>query len=203
VNREDSDLNPRDVLEPMRPSSWIMTLYGGRLGWLKHLWFSLLDRFGAYQQYREINWERAQRLVFVCSGNICRSPYSAARARALGLEACSCGLAAGENDPANSMAITVGRARGLDLTSHRSRRFQASEFLPSDLLIAMEPAQAQELERTAAETQVTILGLWNRRPRPYLRDPYGLRRPYFEACFAFLDETIQQIAAEIKQSRTN
>jgi protein-tyrosine phosphatase len=184
-------------------STWITTLYGGRRGWLKHLWFSLLDRLGFYEQYRQIKWESVHRLVFVCGGNICRSPYSEARARAWGLEACSCGLAATENDPANAMAIAVGRTRGLDLTGHRSRRAKSSEFLPSDLLIAMEPAQAQQVGRAATDiqAQVTILGLWNRKPRPYLRDPYGLGRPYFETCFAFLDETIQQVATEWKRSR--
>jgi protein-tyrosine phosphatase len=187
----------------VQPSTWITNVYGGRRGWLKHLWFSLLDHLGAYEQYRAIRWERVHRLVFVCTGNICRSPYCEARARALGLEACSCGLSAGENDPANAMAIAVGRTRGLDLTWHRSRKFQISKLISSDLLIAMEPAQAQELRRTVArtQTQVTILGLWNFKSRPYLRDPYGLGQPYFETCFAFLDQSIQQIAAEIKQSR--
>jgi len=65
---------------------------------------------------------------FVCSGNICRSPYAEAAARRCGLTAISCGIATEKGLPADGTAITEAAQRGLDLTSHRTTRWQDVEI---------------------------------------------------------------------------
>lgn len=177
-----------------RWSKRIAQRHGRKRGWLKHHWFVALDRFGAYREYTNIHWDRVTRLVFVCSGNICRSPYSEARARALGLPACSFGLDTHGDDPAHETAIEIARRCGLDLSRFRSTAFQADRIKSGDLLLAMEPDQAKRLKKMLGSgPQITLLGLWHPQAQPYIHDPYSACREYFEACFIILDESIRRI----------
>lgn len=183
-------------------SARVATQYGRKQGWLKSRLHSLFYGAGAFRNYQRIEWDRVKRVVFVCSGNICRSPYCEARARAAGLNASSFGLAADPGKSANEVATEIARKRRLDVSAHRTRT--ATEYKPAgeDLLVAMEPEQARRLERLTAGSgaQVTLLGLWIANPRPFLQDPYGLSREYFETCFTILDEGVQRIAMNIQSA---
>lgn len=111
------------------------------------------------------------RLLFVCSGNICRSPLAeaafAAHARAAGLgarfdvdSAGTHGWHAGET--ADPRAIEVGARHGLEVTS-RARAVRPSDFREFDLILAMDRGHLSELRR---------------RCPPDLRDRVRLMRAY-------------------------
>lgn len=96
------------------------------------------------------------RVLFVCTGNICRSPLGAAalRARALeqGLEleadsAATHGFHVGEE--ADPRAIEAGRRRGYDLTAHRARQLVAADFSRCSLVLAMDRKNLQRLRELA------------------------------------------------------
>lgn len=86
---------------------------------------------------------KATRLLFVCTGNTCRSPMAAliaaAEAERLGasLEFRSAGLAAGEGMPASDGALRAAAARGLDLSGHRSSQLGAEDLEWADLVLGM------------------------------------------------------------------
>jgi protein-tyrosine phosphatase len=184
-------------------SQWnasIARRYGRKQGWLRHHIFGLIQHLGGYQHFKRVNWNQVVRLVFVCKGNVCRSPYGEVRARALGIPASSFGLLADDHSSVHPTALKVGYQRGLDLSAHRSRsRFP---LLSGDLLIAMEPWQGKQLQRLQHRTdvQITLLGLWHSQPRPHIEDPYGLGKDYFETCFAIIDDAIQHIVDQMKMS---
>ena len=84
------------------------------------------------------------KVLFVCDGNICRSPLAAEylRVRAAGaglahLIVGSVGLLGIEGRPAAPLSIQIAREAGLDLTSHRSRGISAAEVGTTDLLVGM------------------------------------------------------------------
>lgn len=186
-------------------SAWsehVARQYGRKQGWVKSRLNSLLYGSGAFRKYQSIKWGRVRRVVFVCSGNICRSPYCEARGRAAGLNAFSFGLSADPGKSANQMAMEVGRKRGVEFGSHATRTVAEYDFSGGDLLVAMEPGQARALQRLTAGSgaQITLLGLWVQRPRPFLQDPYGLSREYFETCFTILDEGVERIAMNVKSA---
>ena len=85
------------------------------------------------------------KLLFVCTGNTCRSPLAEAIARriaaerSLGVEAGSAGTSAWEGSPASDVSLLVGIERGLDLNAHRSRKLTRELVEGSDLIIAMGP----------------------------------------------------------------
>lgn len=141
-----------------------------------------------------------QRLVFICSGNICRSPYAEEKTKASGFPAISFGLCAGRDDVPPRAAVAAASARGVDISRHRSRPLAPGELRPSDLILLMEPSmQAETIEMIGNGARVVPLGLWPRfnRPRPYIPDPYGLPEPVFAFCYALIDLAVEAIVEEI------
>lgn len=86
-------------------------------------------------------------LLFVCTGNTCRSPMAEALvaplAQAAGIPAgCiragSAGVSASDGEPASSEAVAVMAELGIDISSHRSRRLTPELIEGADLVLAME-----------------------------------------------------------------
>jgi protein-tyrosine phosphatase len=179
----------------------IQAEYGRRAGWLRHHLARTLDRLGTFAPLRRLSWDEVDRLVFVCHGNVCRSAYAAARARHLGLQSASFGLAARDGDPANAVAAERAAARAVDLASHRATSAAAARLRPGDLLVAMEPAQLRGIRLVAPDAPVTLLGLWSTPPRPHLEDPYGLSPTYFDTCFDVVDSALEELARRARRAR--
>lgn len=85
-------------------------------------------------------------ILFVCSGNTCRSPMAQAMAETMfreadsGLEAIkvmSAGIAAVNGQPASANAIEVMREMGMDISRHRSRELNAELVAQADLILTM------------------------------------------------------------------
>jgi protein-tyrosine-phosphatase len=86
-------------------------------------------------------------ILFVCTGNTCRSPLAEAVARQeiarLGVQCTvgSAGTGALDGIPASAFAVVVGREAGLDLGAHRSRLLTRTLVVRADLVLAMGPEQ--------------------------------------------------------------
>lgn len=98
------------------------------------------------------------RVLFVCLGNICRSPTVEAVVRelarrvapGLGLELDSAGTAAYHlGEPPDARSRAAGRRRGYDLDRHRGRQVEAVDFERFDLLLAMDAANLAALRMLA------------------------------------------------------
>jgi protein-tyrosine phosphatase len=175
--------------------------HGRKQAWLRHRAATWLHRLGSYEGLRSIDATRVVRFVFVCAGNVCRSRYAEARARALGLEATSFGLSADGRSSPDLPAIEAARRRGLELSLRPSRRAEEVHPTAADLLVTMEPHQARLLRREFPRSQVTLLGLWCSPVRPVLADPYGLSPSYFDTCFGCIDQGIAALARAVERQR--
>ncbi|MEP7102843.1 MAG: low molecular weight protein-tyrosine-phosphatase [Burkholderiales bacterium] len=98
----------------------------------------------------------AQRIVFVCTGNICRSPTAEAVLRRMAadrgltdrIEVASAGLEdwhAGAPPDARSQAHAL--RRGYDLSMQRARHFTRGDFARFDRVIAMDDGHHQRLRK--------------------------------------------------------
>lgn len=173
--------------------------YGGKRGLLRHLYFQARYHSGGLRRFRCVDWGQVQRLVFVCAGNVCRSPYAEAVATAAGLTATSFGLNTDGATPANPAAVAAAHRRGIDLSRHRSRRVEEFEARGGDLLLCMEPAHCLAVERRleVPERRLTLLGLWAAPRRAYLHDPHGLCEEYFDNCFGCIDSAVVAIGMRL------
>ncbi len=96
------------------------------------------------------------RILFVCLGNICRSPAAEGVTRALAAgrdwvidSAGTSGWHIG--DPPYPPMIRAAADRGFDLTSQRARQFVAADFEQFDLIIGMDTANVAAIENLRPE----------------------------------------------------
>ena len=92
------------------------------------------------------------KVLFVCDGNICRSPLAAEYTRARSVHSGlshlvvdSAGLLGIEGSPAAPLSIAVGTEEGIDLSRHRSRGVRRSDMQTADLVVAMTLRQLETL----------------------------------------------------------
>jgi protein-tyrosine phosphatase len=96
------------------------------------------------------------RLLFVCTGNICRSPTAEGVTRALLKQAGhddrfhldSAGLGGWHvGDPPDARAIRRAASRGYELSAQRARQLTEGDFADFDLLLAMDRGHRREMLR--------------------------------------------------------
>lgn len=179
-----------------------LELYGGRRGVLEHIRARTLYALGAYGSTGDIEWSSVKRLVFVCFGNICRSPYAAGRARLLGVSSISLGLNANDGASADPAAMRNALLRGIDLSAHRSARIDSPNLVDGDLILAFEPGQLFEIRRKFGDrAPVKLVGVWSRPSRPYIHDPYGRDDRYFQQCFSVIDRNVTKLVECMRSRR--
>jgi protein-tyrosine phosphatase len=186
--------------------AWLEERYGGKRGFLRYLASRTLATLGAHRALEQVDFSKVTRLVFVCKGNVCRSPFAEYLACSLGISASSAGLEAEPGRPAYPRAVEVATRRGIDLRRHRSRRLDELRLEQTDLVVAFEAEHAARLRQffgTPTSPQLTVIGLFASSPYGYLHDPYGLSETYFETCFSRIEDALRGLCVRFDDtSRT-
>ncbi|HZI58350.1 MAG TPA: ATP-grasp domain-containing protein, partial [Verrucomicrobiae bacterium] len=116
------------------------------------------------------------KIVFLCYGNICRSPLAAALAgqRLRGMDIESAGFHQPEGRSCPEKLQRIGNSFGVDLSGHRSRRVTAGLLANADLVIAMDKENLNCVRREFPEIveRTTLLGLFGNPPALAIADPY-------------------------------
>jgi len=119
---------------------------------------------------------RPKSLLFICYGNICRSPLAEflARAKLRGVQVSSAGLYEVEGRSSPQKIVRLGAAMGLDLSDFRSRQVTQAQIDRADLILVMDLENYSGiLERyPEARRRTTALGLFSNPPRSTIPDPY-------------------------------
>lgn len=107
-------------------------------------------------------------VLFVCRGNICRSPTALGVFRKLvhdaGLDsliqADSCGLNSEDvGEPPDERSQRAAARRGYDISCHRARNIRQSDFDDFDLLLALDATHLEGLRQLCPSDRLTRIGL--------------------------------------------
>lgn len=117
------------------------------------------------------------RILTVCTGNICRSPaaefFLRQRIKALGrpVEAQSAGIGALVNHPADATTCAMMQSRGVDLSAHRGSQLVRERLRWAELVLVMEQHHRDAVLALdpAARGKTFLLGHWTNTEIP---DPY-------------------------------
>lgn len=201
---ESNDGNPNNArcIFPMLNSlqSYFAEQFGGKRAALRLLRYQTAGTLGILSGYGNAPLRDVQRLVFVCSGNICRSPFAHHLALSCGFPSVSFGLHSTANIPANPNALEIAREFGVSLSSHRSTLIDAYVPEPGDLVLCFDPQHAETLDSIIAHREgvrVNLLGMWRSPPLAYIHDPYGLGDAHFRICFRRIHESVLKVCERI------
>lgn len=105
------------------------------------------------------------RILFVCSGNTCRSPLAEAVLKRMAedagrsdIEVSSAGTQAWDGSPASDGSLLVGMERGLELSAHRSRQLTTEMLEEADLVLVMAPSHLAQAKQMRPPASVHLLG---------------------------------------------
>jgi protein-tyrosine-phosphatase len=138
-------------------------------------------------------------VVFICQGNICRSPFAAAYFQRLAgttlkqrIATSSAGFI-GPGRGAPPAALAAASKRDVDLSSHQSRLVTAKVLRTADLVVVMSAEQARAIRRLA-KRQVHVLVLGDLDPQlPPSRtvvDPWGASDDVFDASYDRIERCV-------------
>ena len=159
-----------------------------------------------------MNSSKTTRIIFVCLGNICRSPAaqtimeSIIAKRGLGnaFECDSAGTYAGHTgEKADPRMRHAASRRGLDIT-HRARAVRSGDFDNFDLIVAMDDSNYDRLYRLAPSIEAAdkihrMCEFFGDRfaGRDYVPDPYYEGQEGFELVLDMLEEGCENLLGRI------
>jgi protein-tyrosine phosphatase len=154
---------------------------------------------------------KTTRVLFVCSGNICRSPMAAVIAEHLLAEAkipalvLSAGTLGIQGMPASPHAVSAVGAIGLKLDGHRSQGVSQLLLRSADHVVVMAPHHEAELLGRDPSLAPKIRRLWEyAEPRGRLgeiADPVGLELEAFVACREDLEACLSAWVSRLLATR--
>ncbi len=142
------------------------------------------------------------RLLFVCAGNICRSPMEEALFRHLAdgrpeleqLDVSSAGTIALNGNLQCTDSVEVMRSYGLEIAAHRARPL--SRRLPADLVLAMDRRTERDAKAMRLTAQVERLGDFVGTGEEVV-DPYGRSPRRYKAVAEQLHRMIGEVVERL------
>lgn len=126
--------------------------------------------------------DHIRRIIFICTGNICRSPMALGFARRevaerrIAVELGSAGTGALEGSAASRNSVEACAERDIDITAHRAAQIDPEKDTPDTLYVCMTPQQIQWLHRVAGIDPERLMLLGSGVPDPYGGDINVYRR---------------------------
>jgi protein-tyrosine-phosphatase len=144
-------------------------------------------------------------VLVVCHGNICRSPFAAARLASwlapAGVRVGSAGFIR-PNRACPPEAVTAAARRGVDLAAHRSHLLTADTARRADLIVVMDPAQGRAIRDCFGRPLRDILVLGDVDPAPLaartIQDPVDQSLEVFDRSYARIERCVAELVGVLE-----
>jgi protein-tyrosine-phosphatase len=151
-------------------------------------------------------------ILFVCKGNICRSPFAAllatrlARQGGSGVTCASAGLVPSTDGQCPEDAVTAAARYGVSLAGHVPAALTTELAFAHDLVVVMETGQLAEVRRRwpALTPRVVLLAPFDGEAatdaysKLNVSDPFGKGPAAFDACYTRVEASIRRLLGDLR-----
>lgn len=137
------------------------------------------------------------RVLFVCTGNTCRSPMAEGIYNHISQGAISRGLCA-EGGSASEKAIVTMEKMGIDISHHVSQQLTREDVNEADLVLTMTEGHKAVIVNSMPDAEEKVFTIGEYANGKSVSDPYGGDEETYRACANELYEYIERIVEKLK-----
>ncbi len=149
--------------------------------------------------------QKAGHVLFVCQGNICRSPYAERKARSIfnsndvAITVDSAGMLPRNHRPSPAVALTAASQSGEDLGEHLSKCADSALIAQADVVFVFDDINVASFKQRHPDQahKLVLLSAFSPAGQGPIADPDGKSLEVFKATYATIDSCLNQLAQKI------